>query len=54
MKTKTEFLILGFVALLVIKYLVVGLDAWNGVFHPDRVEGKSLDAFRKPLLGVAG
>lgn len=40
------------VALLAVKYLVIGLDVWDGFFHPGRVEPSNLNAFKKPLLGL--
>jgi hypothetical protein len=43
--------LLGVGLLLFAKYVVIGLDAWNGVFHSEPAE---FIAFRKPMLtGVA-
>lgn len=38
--------------LLAVKYVIVGLDAWNGTLHPGRHEDPSLTRFGKPFLGV--
>jgi hypothetical protein len=51
---KSETFIAGMLAgaglLLLVKYGIVGLDAWNSVFHPERNDPAG--AFSKPLLGV--
>jgi hypothetical protein len=44
----------GIALLLLVKYVVIGLDAWDGCFHPGRIEPDSLMAFRKPLLTGIG
>jgi hypothetical protein len=44
--------IAGIGLLLVIKYGVIGLDAWNSTFHPGRKDAPG--PFSKPfLMGVA-
>jgi hypothetical protein len=38
----------GLAGLIVFKYGVVGLDGWNSIFHPGRVDAPG--AFSKPFL----
>jgi len=48
-----KWAVLGVAALLVLKYGIVGLDAWNAALHPGRTENDAwTERFRKPLLGV--
>jgi hypothetical protein len=42
----------GATALLILKYGVVGLDAWNRVLHPGLVIAPNQRAFRHPFLGL--
>lgn len=51
MKISWWCIALGIVALLIVKYAVVGLDAWDATFHPGRVEPAD-SAWKKPLLGL--
>lgn len=46
------WIIAGAGALLAVKYVIVGLDAWNDTLHPGRFEDQSLSRFAKPFLGV--
>ncbi len=47
------FFALGFATVYVLKYVVFGLYAWNGTFHPGRTEHKStLIYFGKPFFGL--
>jgi hypothetical protein len=46
--------IAGAALLVLIKYLVIGLDAWNACCCSGRKEPESLVAFSKPLLSGAG
>ena len=40
---KYKFIVLGIVLLLLMKYYILGLDKWNSIFHPDRIEaGKDI------------
>jgi hypothetical protein len=41
----------GIGGILALKYLVVGLCAWDQTLHPGRIEPASLRAFQKPFLG---
>lgn len=43
-------IVLGVGGLLALKYLVIGLCAWDHVLHPGRIEPPSLRAFMKPFL----
>lgn len=43
-------ILFGIAGLLALKYLVVGLCAWDQAFHPGRIEPASLTAFYKPFL----
>lgn len=44
------YMVLGILALLVVKYLLLGLNVWDNVFHPGRTEPNS-SVFLNPLLG---
>lgn len=50
---KVLWMAYGILTLLVFKYLVFGLDSWNGVLHPGRQEPDNLHHFRRPLLSNA-
>ena len=52
MDTRVKWALFGIGALLAAKYLIVGLDGWNSVLHPGRVEPENLGTFRKPFLGA--
>jgi hypothetical protein len=54
MDCEAKCLLAGVALLLLLKYVIFGLDAWNGFLHPGRTEPDSLNAFDKPLLGVLG
>ena len=43
------YALLGIAVLLVLKYLVFGLDAWNKTLHPGRTDANT--TFNKPLMG---
>lgn len=44
-KQAIKHIAIGFAGLLVIKYLIVGLDDWNNVLHPERIEAKTMPLF---------
>lgn len=44
------YMVLGILLLLVIKYVVLGLNSWDSIFHPGRTE-PSNSMFLQPLLG---
>ena len=44
-------ILLGVGLLLLVKYPIVGLSAWNGFFHPGRVESAN-QKFMSPLMGA--
>ena len=48
------WMLAGIALLLVLKYCIFGLDAWDGALHPGRTEPLSLNRYRKPLLGLVG
>lgn len=52
MSIKLEYVLIGIMLLLVIKYGIIGLNNWNNLFHPDRIEGNSSQYFLKPFLGI--
>jgi hypothetical protein len=41
----------GVLALLAIKYPIVGLKTWNGVLHPERRDNPN-GLFYYPLMGI--
>lgn len=43
-------MLLGIVALLVVKYLLLGLTVWDNILHPGRTEPHG-SMFLNPLLG---
>lgn len=53
-RTKIEWFAIGWGSVLLLKYVVFGLDAWNAFLHPGLVPAPNQQAFRKPLLGVLG
>ena len=42
----------GFALLLLLKYCIFGLRAWNGILHPARTESPT-SKFLKPMLGFS-
>lgn len=53
MSDPIKFAILGIVILLLVKYVILGLNAWDFVFHLERIEPQN-SIFLKPLLGILG
>lgn len=49
--TIAEGILIGIIILLLVKYIIVGLNNWNSTFHPTRTEDKS-SLFLEPLLGL--
>ncbi|MDG6998423.1 MAG: hypothetical protein JRN15_04835 [Nitrososphaerota archaeon] len=45
------FIALGIAALLLVKYVFFGLDEWDKIFHPDRIDNPG-SPFYFPFLGV--
>jgi hypothetical protein len=45
-------MVTGAAALLILKYGIFGLDAWNRTLHPGLIIAPNQRAFRKPLLGL--
>jgi hypothetical protein len=54
MNEKLKWAAVGWISLLAMKYLIVGLDDWNGALHPGIQIAPNQEAFRKPLLGLLG
>jgi len=52
MNLKAKWFVYGWASVLVLKYVVFGLDAWNAALHPGLVIAPNQERFRKPLLGV--
>jgi hypothetical protein len=46
------WMVMGILALLVAKYLVFGLAAWDATLHPGRVEPANLAWAEQPMLGA--
>lgn len=51
---RVKWFLIGWAAVLIIKYVVVGLDAWNAALHPGLVIAPNQAAFRRPLFGIFG
>jgi hypothetical protein len=51
MSKQIECALVGVIALLLIKYVVFGLDNWDAIFHPQRTEAPD-SLFLKPFLGA--
>lgn len=49
---RISWMLTGASALLLLKYGVFGLDAWNGALHPGLVPAPNQQSFRKPFLGL--
>lgn len=45
------FMALGIAALLLVKYIFFGLDEWDKMFHPDRMDNPG-SPFYFPFLGA--
>jgi hypothetical protein len=54
MKIDAQSVVIGAALLVILKYLVIGTDAWNSTLHPGRIEPASVRAFHAPLLTGAG
>jgi hypothetical protein len=49
---KAKWFFIGWASLLLIKYLVVGLIAWNNALHPGLETAPNQNMFLQPLLGL--
>jgi hypothetical protein len=49
---KAQWFFYGWAAVLVIKYVIVGLDHWNAVLHPGLQIAPNQEPFRKPFFGI--
>jgi len=51
-KEHAKWFLLGWLVLLLTKYVVFGLTAWNNIFHPGLVPAPNQQTFLKPFLGI--
>lgn len=51
-KSHLAWFALGWVSILLLKYVVFGLTAWNQLLHPGLVPAPNQQAFLKPFLGI--
>jgi hypothetical protein len=51
MSKQIECALTGVVILLLIKYVVFGLNNWDAIFHPQRTEAPD-SPFLKPFMGA--
>lgn len=51
MDSKIKWMIAGVIVLLILKYVVFGLAAWDAALHPTRKEDPA-SPFLKPFLGA--
>jgi hypothetical protein len=42
--------LVGVASVFFVKYVLFGLDRWNSVFHPARIEGQDVEEYKKGLL----
>ena len=54
MNIKFKWFVIGWFSILVLKYVIVGLDAWNNTFHPGLIIAPNQQAYRRPFLGWFG
>ena len=50
MNDKIKYFALGFSAVFILKYIIVGLDKWNAAFHPNRKEGTDTSKYKKGII----
>lgn len=48
-----KFFLAGIATLLLIKYVIVGLNDWDGILHPERIESASTPEFFKRGLIIS-
>jgi hypothetical protein len=51
---KAKWFFFGWAFLLLLKYLVFGLIAWNNALHPGLVTAPNQQPFLQPFLGLFG
>jgi hypothetical protein len=51
-KDHAKWFALGWLTVIVLKYGVFGLTAWNNIFHPGLVPAPNQQPFLKPFLGL--
>lgn len=47
---KYKWFILGIITLLLVKYYVFGLNKWNSIFHPGRIEAGNDEKYKKSIF----
>ena len=53
-KDHVKWFFFGWAAILILKYVVFGLTAWNNLFHPGLVPAPNQQAYLKPFFGIGG
>lgn len=53
-RTKVVWFLLGWVTILLLKYVVFGLTNWNNLLHPGLIPAPNQQAFLKPFFGIGG
>ena len=51
---RVKWFLIGWASVLLLKYVVVGLTAWNNVLHPGLLPAPNQQAYLKPWLGIFG
>jgi hypothetical protein len=51
-RTKIIYFAAGWLVLLLIKYVVFGLMAWNNIFHPGLIPAPNQQQYLQPFLGI--
>jgi hypothetical protein len=51
-KDHVWYFFLGWAAILGLKYVVLGLTAWNNLFHPGLIPAPNQQAYLQPFFGI--
>jgi hypothetical protein len=51
---RLRWFIIGWSSILLLKYIIFGLDTWNATLHPGLITAPNQQQFRKPFLGLFG
>lgn len=49
---KVRWFLIGWASVLVLKYVVFGITAWNNVLHPGLVPAPNQTPYLQPFLGL--
>jgi len=49
-----KWFVIGWASVLLLKYVVFGLTAWNGVLHPGLIPAPNQQPYLQPFLGLFG